>query len=95
MKELNVNSIIKVKLNDYGREILCHQHDELNRWIINRGGEPLDMRFPETDEHGYSSFQLHDFMYTFGKCFTITNTKLPIKNLSFYIEDKDLYEVEI
>lgn len=95
MKELNVNSIIKVKLNDYGREVLCNNHNELNRWIVNRGGQPLNMRFPETDEHGYSKFQLWEFMNIFGECFTLTNAKLPIANLNFYIEDKDLHEVEI
>lgn len=95
MKELNVNSTIKVKLNDYGREVLCHQHDELNRKIINLGGKPLEVRYPETDEHGYSKFQLWDFMNIFGECFTMTNTRLPIANLSFYIDEKDLHEVEI
>ena len=56
----NLNLYIKVKLNDYGKEI--HYNDWKD--ICEETGTPYKL---EVDEEGYSSFQIYDFMNTFGK----------------------------
>lgn len=56
----NLNYHIKVKLNDYGKQI--HYDDWKD--ICEETGTPYKL---EVDEEGYSMFQIHDFMNTFGK----------------------------
>ena len=62
MKKLNLNSIIKVKLSDYGKDIYYHRFDEINKRCITNGAMPLKARFPDVDRDGYTRFQLWDFM---------------------------------
>ena len=59
----NLNYYVKVKLNKRGMEI----HRKVWEPISKECG--LEYKYPETDEEGYSKFQIHDFMNTFGsKC---------------------------
>ena len=95
MKKINVNEIIKVKLNDYGKEIYYHRDDELNKEIIRHGGKPLEPRFPRVDEDGFSEFQLWDFMNLYGKYFTMGMGKFPLEDLNFYIDEKKLIDVDL
>ena len=41
MKQLNLNSTIKVRLSDYGKEIYYHKYDDVNKTIIKNGGNPI------------------------------------------------------
>ena len=56
----NLNFHIKVKLNNYGKQI------HYNYWkdICNDADVPYKL---ESDEQGYFSFQIHEFMNTFGE----------------------------
>ena len=56
----NLNLYIKVKLNDYGKKI----HYDYWKDICSDTHIPYDL---EIDEEGYSTFQMHDFMNTFGE----------------------------
>lgn len=88
MKKLNLNSIIKVKLTDYGKEIFYHQFDELNEFI---GKEYFKPEFPKVDSEGYSKFLLWDFMHVYGKPM-IMGAPNVIEPLNIYINDNDLVE---
>ena len=87
MKQLNLNSIIKVKLTDRGKDIFYHQYDELNS--RNIGVPPITPRFPDVDSEGYSTFQLWDFMHVYGKHMMLGLPEV-IKPLNIYIQDEDL-----
>lgn len=89
MKKLNLNSMIKVKLTDYGKGIFYHQYDELNKYLIKCGGSPIGPRIPDVDSEGYSQFQLWDFMYVYGKHMMMGAPNV-IDLLSIYINDEDL-----
>lgn len=95
MKSLNLNSIIKVKLTDYGKDVFYHQYDQLNKFIVEHNGTPIEPRYPDVDEDGYSIFQLWDFMHVYGPGLRLGSTNVPIKPLNIYIEEKDLLDVSI
>ena len=88
MKKLNLNSIIKVKLTDHGKDIFYHQYDELNKHL---GKGYIKPRFPDVDSEGYSKFLLWDFMHVYGKCMMLAAPEV-IKPLNIYIDEEDLYE---
>lgn len=56
----NLNLYIKVKLNDYGKKIYYDYWKD----ICNQCGTVYKL---ETDEEGYSTFQIHEFMQIFGE----------------------------
>ena len=56
----NLNLYIKVKLNDYGKKI----HYDYWKDICRDAKATYKL---EIDEEGYSSFQIYDFMNTFGE----------------------------
>lgn len=89
MKKVNLNVIVKVKLTDLGKNIYYHRFDNLNEWITNRGGDPLERTYPEVDDEGYSEFQLWHFMKLYGP---YMNTVAPsvVEPLNIYINDNDL-----
>ena len=92
MKKLNLNSIIKVKLTDYGKDIFYHRHDDINASIVQRGWKPIEPCFPRVDDEGFSKFQLWDFMNIYGDYFQLGLERVPIKDLSIYIDEQDLDE---
>lgn len=65
---INLNEHIKVKLNDYGKEIWYHQFDALNESV---GRTLIKPSFPETDADGYTTMQLHEFMHLYGVYATV------------------------
>lgn len=91
MKQLNLNSIIKVKLTDYGKDKFYHQYDALNTYISSVGGKIIEPRYPDVDENGYSKFQLWDFMHVYGEHMRLGAPEV-IQPLNIYIDDKDLEE---
>jgi len=60
---INLNERIKVKLTDYGKEIYYHRFDDLFRQTDLSVFKP---EFPKTDEEGYTTFQLWDFIHIYG-----------------------------
>lgn len=75
MKKLNWNSTIKVNLNEHGRDI-----------FYQRVGPNRQLR---VDRHGFSSFQVWDFMHIFGPY--IGWMSQPITHeLCFYVDESDL-----
>jgi len=63
LMKINLNETIKVKLTPYGQDIYYHHMDNYDDF------PNLHRDFKETDENGYSSFQLWDFMNIYGKYF--------------------------
>ena len=80
--EFNMNNSVKVKLNDIGHAELKRQHDALysdigiDKEYVNRN----------VDRDGYSSFQMHDLMNTFGHMM-VMGCKTPFENLSIKISE--------
>lgn len=60
--KFNINNYVKVKLTEKGKKVLKKQHDELEKLCKSIG----KFHEPETDENGYTKFQLWDLMRTFG-----------------------------
>lgn len=92
MKKLNLNSTIKIRLNDYGKDIYYHHLDELNEWLKSKGAKPLERSFPKVDENGFSEFQLWYFMSIYGQ-HSANGCPEYWEDLNFYIDDEDLEEV--
>ena len=89
MKKLNLNSTIGFRLNDRGKDIYYHKYDELNKYIVSQGGEPLERRYPDVDENGISWFQLWQLMDIFGNHTGLGKPEF-WKELSIYIKEEDL-----
>lgn len=64
-KEFNINSYVKVKLTDHGRDVLRKDHDTF--WETHRPGYEMPYTPPEEDEQGYSRWQLWDLMHRLGQ----------------------------
>ena len=60
--DFNINHYVYVKLTDVGKKEHRRQYDEL--WK----GQPAlySYRPPEEDAEGWSKWQMHDLMFTFG-----------------------------
>lgn len=58
---LNINEHVEVQLNDIGREILQKERRELQKQFPS-----LEAYVPNEDEEGWSKWQLHSLMHTFG-----------------------------
>ena len=84
MNELkfNMNNSVKVKLNGIGHAELKRQHDELYA-EINIDKEYVNK---SVDSNGYSSFQMHTLMHTFGHMM-IMGQQTPFDNLSIKIPE--------
>ena len=67
--EFNVNDYVKVKLNQKGLNELQRQHYELSKVFPSLH----EFRLPKTDQDGYSKWQLHSLMNTFGHMMTLGN----------------------
>jgi hypothetical protein len=60
--KLNINESIKARLTEYGREIIDRNYSELFKKLS------IDLPIPhQPDADGYSTFQLWEFMRTFGE----------------------------
>ena len=82
MKEyrFNMNNYVKVKLNDTGRSELKRQHDAL----YADSGINKEYTERSTDKDGYSSFQMHALMLTFGHMMAL-GCQAPFETLSVKI----------
>jgi len=61
--KINLNDKIKVKLTQHGQDIYYQQYSELNNFYHKEISEP---RYAQKDSDGYSTFQLWNFINTFG-----------------------------
>ena len=61
---VNLNDKIKCRLTDRGKDIYYHQYDDLNKklnWL-----PPIEPRYPDVDEDGFTKIQLWKFARIFG-----------------------------
>jgi hypothetical protein len=61
----NMNHYVRVKITPHGKKCLRKNHDDLAKSYGGKLGFPL--RLPKTDKDGWTRFQMHDLMATFGK----------------------------
>ena len=63
--KINMNNNVKVKLTEYGINELRRQFNEL----MQKHNLNWEFREPDKDSEGYTTYQLHYLMATFGHCF--------------------------
>jgi len=63
LKEFNVNHEVLVKLTDVGIAELKKQHEETVKLFPSA---ILKFNLPQVDDNGFSRWQLHSLMSTFG-----------------------------
>lgn len=93
MKKLNLNSLVRVKLTDYGEYIYFHRFDERNKFIEKNGGTPLAPSYPEKDDNGLTEFPLWKFIELYGP-YIHMGAKNVIVPLDIYVDDYDLVTVK-
>ena len=74
MWKVNLNDCIKVKLNDFGKDIYYRQYAEINEKIRCLGGKPIESTMPKVDEEGYTKFQMWQFMNIYGEYMIMGST---------------------
>jgi hypothetical protein len=70
--KFNINDKVKVRLNDYGIELLKKEHDDLKIKIPDLS----EFILPITDCYGYVEYQMWQLFEHFGKFIDFTS-KLP------------------
>ena len=90
MKKFNVNSFMKVKLTDRGKDVYYHRWDELNKFY---GKEVIKPEYPKMDEDGFSTFQWWEFMNIFGP-FMENGMDIVIEKNYVYIDEKYLEDCD-
>lgn len=71
--KVNANQIVKVKLTNFGIQILHERHQELQEEIKSLNGKGLDPFVLITDEEGYYVTQLWMLMNIFGHVMTMAH----------------------
>lgn len=89
LNSINLNDQIKVKLTTYGQEVYRNQWKELNR---RAGKFVVFPHYARVDKEGYTSFQLWDFIETFGEYIGIAKPNV-IKPLDIYSVDDEKEQV--
>lgn len=82
-KKFNMNNAVKVKLNEIGHKEMERQHNELYEAV---GVKYRPFTRKVVDDDGYSTFQLHTLMNTFGHMM-ICGGDLPFDGCSILIAD--------
>jgi hypothetical protein len=63
----NINHNVRVRLTDFGHQIVWKRHAELSEFLKSVGGPPLSGDGATTeDNEGWSEWQLWKLMETFG-----------------------------
>jgi len=79
-KAININDDVWVRLTDSGRAEMERQHVELFAESYTSAGLPLPpMWKPEEDADGWSRWQLHVLMNTFGHLLVNGTAPLPFE----------------
>lgn len=87
-KAFNVNSYVKVKLTEIGKQELIRQNRELEEQIYQSSGKRLTFNLPKTGEDGYHIFQLWDLMRRFGHLMMI-GMETPFETDIMLVENKE------
>lgn len=82
---INLNSIVKFKLTDYGKDIFYHQYDLINEYAQERHWARIEPHMPKVDDDGYTEMKLWAFMQLFGP-FTGMGCKTYIQPLEIIYE---------
>ena len=82
--KINLNSYVKVKLNDHGKDIFKKQFDHLPESYKKRHN-PSDFE-PKVDDKGYTEFQLHAFMNLYGE-YLIPGAPKVFKDMNIVIKE--------
>lgn len=90
MKQFNINSTVKVKLTEYGKQMLERDHIEF--WGARGQLDKFPYKPPKTDADGYTKFQLWSLMEKFGK-YCGLGCKLPFETV-ILIDENELRDVE-
>ncbi|MDT9719140.1 hypothetical protein QVE09_09520 [Paenibacillus sp. ClWae2A] len=85
----NFNDQVKVKLTSYGKQLLKDQREELNRYILSRGGKGVGPYVEKVDSDGYTRFQIWDLMQRLGPYMTIGNPE-PIEGDMIFIDGEPI-----
>ena len=83
-KKFHMNNAVKVKLNETGHLEMERQHNELYA-SVGIGYRPFTRK--ASDDDGYSTFQLHSLMHTFGHMMTCGG-ELPFEELNILLADQ-------
>lgn len=76
--DFNMNNDVKVKLTDYGKQILADKFSNIPGIDVNK-----ILNYIKVDSNGYYEFQLWDLMSTFGE-YLYNGCKLPFEtNIKF------------
>ena len=76
--KISINDEVKVKLTDFGIQILKERHDQLNKKIKESGGKGIEFVL-RIDKDGYYKTQLYNLMNTFGEYMTVGSEGLPFE----------------
>lgn len=87
--KFSINGYVKVKLTDYGIEILKRRHEELNEYIVSRGNEPLESFELVLDEEGYYKTQLWSLMDKFGHTTSI-GSDMPFETQVIFLNGNEI-----
>lgn len=89
LKTFNINSWVKVKLTDHGIAIEKENHQKLKEFYERRGVSYGVDEVPETDEHGYTAYQLWELFERFGEHMGL-GKRLPFETDILLIEARGL-----
>lgn len=90
MKSFNINGTVKVKLTEFGKQMLEQDHSEF--WSARGMLDKFPYEPHEEDENGYVKFQLWSLMYQLGK-YCGLGCAMPFDTV-ILIDEKDLRDVE-
>lgn len=93
MKKININEIVKVKLNEVGLAIYADRVKETNKRLEENNVKCKSPIYPKRDDKGYVEFQLWDLMNLYGKYLELTLVP-PFEDNVIYFDDKVLVESE-
>jgi hypothetical protein len=83
--KFNINYVIRFKPTQFGKD-----HYRKKREVINSGIKTLDITLDlKTDEDGFSSLQMHEFMYFFGDI-AYCGGKSFIENCEIFLDTKHI-----
>lgn len=81
---VNFNDGVKVKLTEYGEQILKNRHEELNLHYLKRGVKDIGPYVSRADSEGYTSFQIWELMQKFGPYMSIAKPE-PFKGEMIFL----------
>ena len=86
MYKIYLNDTVKVKLNDFGKDIYYHRFDDLIATMNKKGIKPIERRFPKVDEDGYTKFQLWCFIELYGPYIGMCKPNF-LEDLNIYFDE--------